>query len=386
MSNLHEIIPGAAHWPHFVRNASEQFEARFVMRRSAAPRRRCSSPAWKAAAFRWRWRTAKATPNSAMPRSSQRRSRSSRCASSIIAARRPKRYPFNPQRLAAGHHRPHHRRRPLHDPDAASGARVPHACRCRGIRASGARRRRGCGCSATRASSARLPRRTKREPRCTALTVYSINGVTPVVDPTAFVHPVRRADRRRHRRRRLLHRTLRVPARRFRPHRGPRGRQPAGHLRRCTAFPAPTRSSRRTATSATARCCTAASCERNALVGMNAVDQRQRRHRRIGDRRARWRSSRRGSIVPPRMLVAGMPARIVRELTSRSSRGRSKGRKATRSLRDAVLRRCARRRRYRRRGDRAHRVADLLPLSSLKSQPRTIAWLRDPIAGAMPLR
>jgi phosphoribosylformylglycinamidine synthase len=31
MSNLREIIPGAAHWPHFVRNASEQFEARYVM-------------------------------------------------------------------------------------------------------------------------------------------------------------------------------------------------------------------------------------------------------------------------------------------------------------------------------------------------------------------
>jgi len=31
MSNLHEIIPGAADWPHFVRNRSEQFEARFVM-------------------------------------------------------------------------------------------------------------------------------------------------------------------------------------------------------------------------------------------------------------------------------------------------------------------------------------------------------------------
>jgi phosphoribosylformylglycinamidine synthase len=31
MSNLSEIIPGAAHWPHFVRNASEQFEARYVM-------------------------------------------------------------------------------------------------------------------------------------------------------------------------------------------------------------------------------------------------------------------------------------------------------------------------------------------------------------------
>lgn len=31
MSNLYEIIPGAAHWPHFVRNRSEQFEARFAM-------------------------------------------------------------------------------------------------------------------------------------------------------------------------------------------------------------------------------------------------------------------------------------------------------------------------------------------------------------------
>jgi phosphoribosylformylglycinamidine synthase len=30
LSNLHEIIPGADHWPHFVRNRSEQFEARFV--------------------------------------------------------------------------------------------------------------------------------------------------------------------------------------------------------------------------------------------------------------------------------------------------------------------------------------------------------------------
>jgi len=30
MSNLHAMIPGAAHWPHFVRNKSEQFEARLV--------------------------------------------------------------------------------------------------------------------------------------------------------------------------------------------------------------------------------------------------------------------------------------------------------------------------------------------------------------------
>ncbi|HEU5282443.1 MAG TPA: phosphoribosylformylglycinamidine synthase subunit PurQ, partial [Burkholderiales bacterium] len=31
MSNLRALIPGAEHWPHFVRNRAEQFEARFVM-------------------------------------------------------------------------------------------------------------------------------------------------------------------------------------------------------------------------------------------------------------------------------------------------------------------------------------------------------------------
>ncbi|MEJ2576616.1 MAG: phosphoribosylformylglycinamidine synthase, partial [Gammaproteobacteria bacterium] len=36
LSNLHELIPGAEHWPRFVRNRSEQFEARFVMTEVAA--------------------------------------------------------------------------------------------------------------------------------------------------------------------------------------------------------------------------------------------------------------------------------------------------------------------------------------------------------------
>jgi len=31
MSNLHELIPGTEYWPHFVRNESEQFEARFAL-------------------------------------------------------------------------------------------------------------------------------------------------------------------------------------------------------------------------------------------------------------------------------------------------------------------------------------------------------------------
>ena len=36
MSNLHELIPGAENWPHFVQNASERFEARFVSLRVEA--------------------------------------------------------------------------------------------------------------------------------------------------------------------------------------------------------------------------------------------------------------------------------------------------------------------------------------------------------------
>ena len=31
MANLKSLIPGAEHWPHFVRNNSEQFEARFSL-------------------------------------------------------------------------------------------------------------------------------------------------------------------------------------------------------------------------------------------------------------------------------------------------------------------------------------------------------------------
>jgi phosphoribosylformylglycinamidine synthase len=31
MSHLRDLIPGAQHWPRFLRNRSEQFEARFVM-------------------------------------------------------------------------------------------------------------------------------------------------------------------------------------------------------------------------------------------------------------------------------------------------------------------------------------------------------------------
>ena len=49
-------------------------------------------------------------------------------------AGRPRRYPVNPNGSPRRHHRPDHARRPRHHPDAAPGARVPHACRTPGTR------------------------------------------------------------------------------------------------------------------------------------------------------------------------------------------------------------------------------------------------------------
>ena len=101
-------FPGAAHWPHFVRNRSEQFEARLVLVEVAAIAVAVLRAAWKAAAFRSPPRTAKAMPSSATPRSSRRRSRSSRCASSTTAASRPSAIPYNPNGSPQRHHRAHH--------------------------------------------------------------------------------------------------------------------------------------------------------------------------------------------------------------------------------------------------------------------------------------
>ena len=127
---------------------SEQFEARFVDGRSARISRRSSSPAWPAVACRSSCRTARA-------------GRCSRDEAIDAGARLALRYVDNhgeadrslsvqPERFAGRHHRRHHRRRPLHDHDAAPGTHLPHACRCRGTRRTRARIRRGCACSAMR--------------------------------------------------------------------------------------------------------------------------------------------------------------------------------------------------------------------------------------------
>ena len=265
MSNLHELIPGAAHWPHFVRNRSEQFEARLVllevqpspslffrgMEGSRIPVATAHGEGY--AEFRDAAQLAAAQPLVAL-RFVDNRGAADRALS------------VQPERLAAGHHRAHDRRRPLHDPDAASRARVPHACRCRGIPTDWGedspwmrmfRNARVVRWAERGAGSGDVTRRSEDD--AMNLTVYAIDGVTPVVDPTAYVHPTAV----------LIGDVivgpgcyigpLRVPARRLRPARDPRRRQHPGHLRAARVSRAPTRSSRRTATSATARCCTAAS-------------------------------------------------------------------------------------------------------------------------------
>ena len=125
MSNLSELIPGTGHWPHFVRNRSEQYEGRLVVlevrrvaiallsrhgrqpdsRRHRPRRRLCGIPRRGAA------RCGAALRHAAFRRRARR-------ADDALSVQR--------QRLAAGHHGPHDRGRALLDPDAASGKGVPH--------------------------------------------------------------------------------------------------------------------------------------------------------------------------------------------------------------------------------------------------------------------
>ena len=138
MSNLHEMIPGAERWPHFVRNRSEQFEARFVMVEvQASPSLFFDGMAGSRmpvavahgegyAEFADAAALAAAQPLVAL------RFVDNRGAPTEI-------YPLQSQRFAAGHHRTDHAGRPLHHPDAASRSACSAPCRIPGIRRRGAR-------------------------------------------------------------------------------------------------------------------------------------------------------------------------------------------------------------------------------------------------------
>src|SRR6478672_9492832 len=146
-----------------------------------------------------------------------------------------------------------------------------------------------------------------------ALTVYSINGVTPVVDPSAFVHPSA-----------VLIGDVIVGADCYigpcASLRGDFGRieiRAGANLQdACVAHGFPGTDTIVGEDGHIGHCAVLHGCivERNALVGMNAV---------VNDNAVIGESAivaamafvKARMVVPPRMLVAGMPARIVRELT-----------------------------------------------------------------------
>ena len=145
------------------------------------------------------------------------------------------------------------------------------------------------------------------------LTVYSINGVTPVVDPSAYVHPSA-----------VLIGDVVVGANCYigpcASLRGDFGRidvRAGANLQdSCVAhgFPGTDTIIAEDGHIGTRYPARLRAIERNALIGMNAV---------INDNAVIGESSivaamafvKANMVVPPRMLVAGMPARIVRRLT-----------------------------------------------------------------------
>jgi phenylacetic acid degradation protein len=201
-----------------------------------------------------------------------------------------------------------------------------------------------------------------------ALTVYSINGVTPVVDPSAFVHPSA-----------VLIGDVIVGAGCYvgpcASLRGDFGRieiRAGANLQdACVAHGFPGTDTIVGEDGHIGHCAVLHGCivERNALVGMNAV---------INDNAVIGESAIVGAmafvkarmIVPPRMLCAGMPARVVRELTATELAWKIEG---TRSYQELARRSLATMQATaplaaveadRKRLD----LPDLLPLSSLKGR------------------
>ena len=152
MSNLRALIPGAEHWPRFVRNRSERFEARLAMVRiEPSPSVLLRGHGGRPAAHRGR-------PRRGPGRVRRRRATSSALerpawwppATSTTAARSTERYPFNPNGSPARHHRGHQR-------DGRVTILMPHPERVfRAVQYSwrprpGWKTAPGCACFATRA-------------------------------------------------------------------------------------------------------------------------------------------------------------------------------------------------------------------------------------------
>ena len=123
MSALHELIPGSEAWPRFVKNRSQQFEARLVL--VEVP----ESPSL----FFSGMAGSRIPVVTAHGEGRALFTRGQAPEDAIVAMRfvdnrgaADRELPVQPERLAPRHHRRHHRRRPLHDRDAAPRARLPH--------------------------------------------------------------------------------------------------------------------------------------------------------------------------------------------------------------------------------------------------------------------
>ena len=160
MAALRELVPGAADWPRF--RAQPLRAVRGALgdgrgdREPVDPLRRHGRQPDADRDRAWRGPGGVREPGSA-----ERRAlavfalrRQSRCADADLSAQS--------QRLAGGITGPDHARRPLHDRDAAPGARVPRRRNAPGAGRLAARRARGCGCSATRASGSGEIQRGRR--------------------------------------------------------------------------------------------------------------------------------------------------------------------------------------------------------------------------------
>src|SRR5512141_957923 len=165
------------------------------------------------------------------------------------------------------------------------------------------------------------------------LTVYAINGVTPVVDPTAFVHPTAA----------LIGDVIIGPGCYVGPAaslRGDFGRlelragsnvQDACVLHGFPGTDTVIEENGHVGHGAVLHGCVV---RRNALVGMNAV---------VNDNAVVGESAivaamafvKAGMVIPPRTLVAGVPARVVRELTPQEMAWKIEG---TRSYQQLTVR------------------------------------------------
>ena len=123
MSRLKALIPGAQHWPRFERNASEQYEGRLVQVQVTP-----SASLFFAGHGRQRCADRECTrrrPRGVRQRCSARRRKG--CDALCRLTTSPDRHvSVQPEWLARRAMRVHNGRRPLHDRDAAPGARIPH--------------------------------------------------------------------------------------------------------------------------------------------------------------------------------------------------------------------------------------------------------------------